>query len=236
MPATADIPVSAIVVAAGAGRRLDADVRKQYLRIAGRSVLAHTLSRFDACREVESIIAVVPPEDIEFCSQRILSEVQLRCPVHLVAGGQERQHSVFNALQALDEEKKSGLVAVHDGVRPLVDPALISSCISCAAQFGACVPGIPADDTVKKADSKNRVVETVDRNGLWMIQTPQVFAYDLLYRAHMQALTDGCRGTDDAALVERTGHRVKIVPGSRTNIKITTAADLPIVEALLGAT
>ncbi len=231
MPATADIPVSAIIVAAGKGRRLSTGVRKQYLRIAGRTILAHTLSQFDACREVGSIALVVPAADIEYCSEQILSEISLRCPVSLIAGGEERQNSVFNALEALTE--KRGLVAVHDGVRPLVAPELISLCIRCAAQFGACIPGIPADETIKKADSENWVAETVDRKGLWMVQTPQVFRYDLLHRAHLCALRDGCSGTDDATLVERTGHRVRIIPGSKINIKITTASDLQIAKALL---
>lgn len=233
MSAISDIPVSAIVVAAGEGRRLNTGVRKQYLQIAGRSILSHALARIDTCREVGSIYLVVPAADFQYCRQQILPEADLRCPVSLVAGGEERQNSVRNALEAVKE--KGGLVAVHDGVRPLVAPELISVCVSCAAQCGACIPGIPADDTIKKADSESWVTGTVDRNGLWMVQTPQVFRYDLLLRAHRQALQDGCSGTDDAALVERIGHRVKIVPGSKTNVKITTASDLRIAEALLGA-
>lgn len=232
MPAKSNIAVSAIIVAAGKGRRLDTGVRKQYLRIAGKSILAQTLTRFDICREVSSITLVVPATDIQYCSEQILSEVALRCPVNLVAGGEERQNSVFNALEAL--ERKSGLVAVHDGVRPMVTPELISSCVRCAARFGACIPGVPADDTIKKADSNNWISETVDRNGLWLIQTPQVFRYDLLHRAHLRALQDGCSGTDDAALVERIGHRVRIIPGSKVNLKITSASDLELAKALLG--
>jgi 2-C-methyl-D-erythritol 4-phosphate cytidylyltransferase len=124
---------------------------------------------------------------------------------------------------------------VHDGVRPLVDPDLVAECVRCAAQCGACVPAVPADDTIKKTDTNRWVTETVDRNGLWLVQTPQVFRTDLLHRAHQQALRDGCSGTDDAALVERMGHRVKVIAGSKINVKITTASDLKIAEALLGA-
>jgi 2-C-methyl-D-erythritol 4-phosphate cytidylyltransferase len=233
VPEGPDLPVCAIVVAAGKGKRLDTGLRKQYLQIAGRSILSHTLTRIDACRQVNSIYLVVPAADFDYCNAHILPEVRLRCPLTLVAGGEERQNSVFNALEAL--AVRSGLVAVHDGVRPLIAPELISKCIKAAARFGACIPGIPIEDTVKKADSANRVVETVDRNGLWLVQTPQVFRADLLYRAHRQAQEDGCRQTDDAALVERIGHRVAIVDGSKTNIKITTASDLEIATALLTA-
>lgn len=233
MEAKSDIPVSAIVVAAGKGRRLDTGVRKQYLRIAGRSILAHTLARIDACLHVKSIYLVVPAADFEYCRQQILPEVDLRSPLTLVAGGEERQNSVCNALKALKDS--GGLVAVHDGVRPLVAPDLVAECVRCAAQCGACVPGIPADDTIKKIDAQSWVTETVDRKGLWLVQTPQVFRADLLHRAHQQALRDGCSGTDDAALVERLGHRVKIIAGSKTNVKITTASDLKIAEALLDA-
>ena len=233
MSGQANIPVSAIIVAAGEGRRLQSGVRKQYLRIAGRTILAHTLARVDACPDISSMILVVPTADIDYCRQQILSEVQLRCPVQLISGGQERQNSVFNALKALEQD--TGLVAVHDGVRPLVEPELISQCIDAAAQYGACIPGLPAEDTIKKADSDQWVAGTVERDGLWMVQTPQVFRYDLLHQAHLQAKRDGCSGTDDAALVERIGHRVRIVAGSRANIKITTSADLQIAEALLAA-
>lgn len=231
MPPDPHLAVSAIVVAAGKGRRLDTGTRKQYLPIAGRSILSHALAGIDACREVESIFLVVPAADFGYCNDRILPEAPLRCPVTLVAGGRERQDSVFNALEALPE--KGGLVAVHDGVRPLVDPEMVSRCIRCAARFGACIPGIPADDTIKKADSEYRVAETVDRKGLWLVQTPQVFRTDLLHRAHRQAVEDGCSETDDAALVERIGRRVMIVAGSKTNVKITTASDLEIAKALL---
>ena len=116
-----------------------------------------------------------------------------------------------------------------------MDPDLVAECVRCAAEWGACVPGIPADDTIKKADSQSLVAETVDRSGLWLIQTPQVFRTDLLHHAHQKALRDGCSVTDDAALVERVGHRVKIITGSKINVKITTASDLRIAEALLGA-
>jgi 2-C-methyl-D-erythritol 4-phosphate cytidylyltransferase len=231
MPEITDIPVCAIVVAAGKGMRLDTGVRKQYLHIAGRSILSHTLTKIDACPEVGSIYLAVPAADFAYCTDRILPEASLRCPVTLVAGGEQRQNSVFNALEAIGDS--SGLVAVHDGVRPLIDPEMISRCVHAAVRFGACVPGIQADDTIKKADVENRVTETVDRNSLWLVQTPQVFRTDLLHRAHRQALLDGISGTDDASLVERIGHRVMIIAGSKTNLKITTASDLAIAEALL---
>ncbi len=232
MSAISDTSVAAIVVAAGKGSRLDAGVRKQYLQIAGRSILSHTLARIDPCPQVASIHLAVPAADFEYCRRQILPEADLRCAVTLVAGGEERQNSVCNALEVLQD--KTGLVAVHDGVRPLITPDLVTECVRCAAQSGACVPAIPADETIKKADTRRWVTETVDRDGLWLVQTPQVFYTELLLRAHRQATRDGCSGTDDASLVERLGHRVRLITGSKINIKITTASDLPIAEALLG--
>jgi 2-C-methyl-D-erythritol 4-phosphate cytidylyltransferase len=223
--------VSAIIVAAGKGQRMHTGIRKQYLPIAGRTVLGHTLNKIDACEDIDSIYLVVPEEDFAYCRKKVLSPANLRKPAHLVAGGKQRQNSVYNGLEAL--EQKRGLVVVHDGVRPLIEPQQISSCIAVAQDNGACILGIPAFDTIKRVDDANTIETTINRECLWLAQTPQVFRYNILHRAHRKAITDGYAGTDDALLVERIGYRVKIISGSKTNLKITTTEDLAIAEALL---
>jgi 2-C-methyl-D-erythritol 4-phosphate cytidylyltransferase len=223
--------VSAIIVAAGKGRRMHAGTRKQYLTVAGRTVLGHTLKKFDVCDDVDSIYLVVPEEDFDYCREKVLSPANLRKPTHLVVGGKQRQNSVFNGLKAL--EQKRGLVVVHDGVRPLIEPQQISSCIAEAQESGACILGIPAFDTIKRVDDANTIEATINRECLWLAQTPQVFRYKILHRAHQKAISDGFAGTDDALLVERIGYRVKIITGSKTNLKITTTEDLAIAQALL---
>jgi 2-C-methyl-D-erythritol 4-phosphate cytidylyltransferase len=223
--------VSAIIVAAGQGRRMQSGTRKQYLTVAGRPVLGHTLIKFDACDDIDSIYVVVPQEDFDYCREKVISPANLRKPIHLVAGGNQRQKSVFNGLEALTP--KRGLVVVHDGVRPLIEPRQISSCIATARQSGACILGIPAFDTIKRVDEADTIAATMNRECLWLAQTPQVFRYKILHRAHQKAITDGFAGTDDALLVERIGYGVKIITGSKTNLKITTAEDLAIAQALL---
>lgn len=210
---------------------MQAGIRKQYLTIAGRTVLGHTLNKFYTCEDIDSIYLVVPEEDFDYCRKKVLSTANLCKPTQLVAGGRQRQNSVFNGLEAL--EQKGGLVVVHDGVRPFIEPQQISSCIAEAQAGGACILGIPAFDTIKRVDNANAIETTLNRERLWLAQTPQVFRYKILYRAHQKAISDGFAGTDDALLVERIGYRVKIITGSKTNLKITTTEDLAIAEALL---
>jgi len=223
--------VTAIIVAAGKGRRMQSGTRKQYITIAGRTVLGHTLKKFDACDDIDSIYLVVAQEDFDYCREKVLLPTNLHKSTHLVAGGKQRQNSVFNGLEAL--EQKRGLVVVHDGVRPLIEPQQISGCIAEAQQSGACILGIRAFDTIKRTDDAGTIEATLNRECLWLAQTPQVFHYKILHRAHRKAIDDGFAGTDDALLVERIGYRVKIITGSKTNLKITTAEDLAIAEALL---
>jgi 2-C-methyl-D-erythritol 4-phosphate cytidylyltransferase len=225
--------VSAVIVAAGRGVRMQSDIRKQYLRVAGRPVLVHTLLKFDVCPLIDQICLVVPDDDLDFCRRRLLSGASIKKPVKFVAGGWHRQQSVYNGLKSLDHE--NGLVAIHDGVRPLVDPLLITACIQAAETSGACAPGIPAYDTIKRVSDEGTIAGTLERKGLWLIQTPQVFRYAIIIEAHDRALRDGYVGTDDATLVERLGFPVTIISGSKSNIKVTTAEDLTMAAALLKA-
>ena len=225
--------VSAVIVAAGRGVRMQSDTRKQYLKVAGRPVLVHTLLKFDVCPLIDQICLVVPDDDLDFCRRRLLLGSQIKKPVKFVAGGRHRQQSVYNGLKSLDH--KNGLVAIHDGVRPLIDPLLITACIRAAETSGASAPGIPAYDTIKRVSGQGTIAGTVARKGLWLVQTPQVFRYAIIIEAHDRALHDDYVGTDDAALVERLGFPVTLISGSKSNIKVTTAEDLTMAAALLKA-
>jgi 2-C-methyl-D-erythritol 4-phosphate cytidylyltransferase len=223
--------VSALIVAAGRGVRMQSDTRKQYLQVAGRPILVHTLMKFDVCPLIDHICIVVPDDDLDFCRRRLIAGGPLKNPVQFVAGGRHRQQSVYNGLKSLDHKK--GLVAIHDGVRPLIDPLLITACIKAAETNGACAPGIPVYDTIKRVSGAAIIAGTVERKGLWLIQTPQVFRYAVIAEAHERALRDGYLGTDDASLVERLGLPVTLISGSKSNIKVTTAEDLTMAAALL---
>jgi 2-C-methyl-D-erythritol 4-phosphate cytidylyltransferase len=223
--------VYAIIVAAGKGIRLKDAVRKQYVTLDGIPILGRTLNIFDSCQRVNQIIVVVPKEDLDFCRNEILMAAKLQTDVILVAGGAERQDSVFNGLKAIESD--DGIVLIHDGVRPFVSPAHLVACITGAAELGACILGIAAFDTVKKVNSKNEITQTLKRETLWLAQTPQAFNVKLIKKAHEAAKQEGFIGTDDAALVERLGQVVKIMPGSRSNIKITNREDLKLARAIL---
>jgi len=225
----------AVIVAGGSGLRMKHRLRKQYLLLGNQPVLSHTLQAFINCKEINAICLVVPQDDIDFCRQNILPHFAL-CTLHfaltLVSGGKERQDSVYNALCAIDAAAED-IVLIHDGVRPFVSSELISACIAGASEFGACIPGISAFDTLKQVGESGYIEKTLDRQKIRLAQTPQAFRYDLIRKAHEAARHDGIIGTDDASLTERLGHRVKLIPGTRLNIKITSPEDLILAKAIL---
>ena len=223
--------VWAIIVAAGQGRRMGDAVRKQYHEMAGLPVISHTLRVFDTCTVIDEVVLCVPREDIDFCREELIKPANLNKNINLIAGGETRQESVFNGLEAIDSD--DGIIVIHDGVRPFVTPGQISACVQGAANHGACILGIPAFDTLKRVADNDRIIETVDRKGIWMAQTPQAFQSDLIIRAHQHARQKGHRATDDASLLEHIGIEVKIIPGSRDNLKITDPDDLQLARALL---
>jgi len=218
--------VFAIIVAAGKGERMRQTVRKQYLELAGKPLIGHTLATFGACKKIDKVILVVPQADFSVCEQ-MADRLNLPEKPVLITGGNERQISVYNGLCAIDTiAKADDIVVIHDGVRPFVTLALLNACIDGANQTGACITGIPAFDTLKRIDQNECVQETIPRKMIRMVQTPQAFEYHLLKSAHVMALKQGFTGTDDAALVENYGARVKMINGSRFNIKITTEEDM----------
>ena len=222
--------VSAIIVAAGKGVRMKGRMRKQYLDLSGRPVLVHSIMTFDACSLIEEIVIVVPEEEIDYCQKNIVSLLDLKTKVNLISGGGQRQDSVYNGLQAID--KITDVVVIHDGVRPFIHLEDLTACIIGARDFGACILGIPASDTLKRVNKSGIIEGTLFRENIWLAQTPQAFRYDLIAKAHETARGDGYIGTDDASLVERLGKDVKIINGSKFNIKITTQEDLDVARAM----
>ena len=223
--------VSAVIVAAGKGTRMNHDIRKQYLLLAGRPILTHTLMVFEACEQIDQIVVVIPEDDFDFCQKTVINPLNLKEKICLVRGGTRRQDSVYNGLASLDP--KTEIVVIHDGVRPFVTVENLSDCILAARATGACILGIPAGDTVKRVNQYGIVEATLARDEIWLAQTPQAFAYDVILKAHATARKAGYSGTDDALLVERLGIDVKVITGSPKNIKITSPEDLILAQAIL---
>lgn len=220
----------AIIAAGGSGRRMGKEINKVFLPLAGRPVLAHSAAALAGCPEVDSLVVVIAPGE-EAAATAVLAGQNLAKPWQVVAGGSERQYSVANALTAVPADAE--IILVHDGARPLVEPAIVSAAIAAARENGAAGVAVPVKDTIKQV-AGGIIAATPDRAGLWAMQTPQVFAAELLRQAYEAAARDGWLATDDAALVERLGAKVAIVKGSYRNLKITTPEDLAVAEALLG--
>lgn len=218
-----------VIVAAGRGARMGTKESKQYLRLADKPILVHTLELFQRMDLIREIALVVGHEDIDRC-RAWTREYGLSKVAHVLEGGSERQHSVLRGLRALEG---SEWVMVHDGVRPLVSEASVEACCEAALASGASVLAVPVKDTIKQVDEAGVIVATPDRRLLWAIQTPQAFRRELLLKAHEQAAAEGFLGTDDAMVVERLGVPVTVAEGEYTNIKITTPEDLPYAEFLL---
>ena len=206
-------------------------VRKQYIALDGIPILSRTLGVFDRCDLIDQIIIAVPKDDIDYCRNDIIPAARMKKGANLVIGGTRRQDSVYNSLKTIETD--NDIVLIHDGVRPFVNPEHLVACIKSAQKHGACILGIPAFDTVKHVNPKNEIIDTQKRDTLWLAQTPQAFQLELIKRAHEIAKQEGFRGTDDASLVERLGGIVKIIPGSRSNIKITNQEDLKLAQAIL---
>jgi 2-C-methyl-D-erythritol 4-phosphate cytidylyltransferase len=214
----------AIIVSAGKGQRFTEGKKKQYYLLADKPILAYTLDQFETCPLIRSVLLVVGQEDMDFSLKEIVEKYRYRKIAQIIPGGKRRQDSVKNGMDAL--AKDAEIVVIHDGVRPFVTRAMIEDSIYSAERFGAAVVAMPVKDTIKMAHPDGTVLKTLDRETLWQAQTPQTFQAKLIKEAYYKATEDGFVGTDDASLVERLGVKVHILPGSYTNIKITTPEDL----------
>jgi 2-C-methyl-D-erythritol 4-phosphate cytidylyltransferase len=222
--------VVALIPAAGKGKRMGGSMEKQFFLLDGKSILAHTLSPFEASSRVDRIIIIAPAQSISHCWKKIVRPFEYKKVSQIIKGGQYRQDSVRMGLEAI--EGSCDLVMIHDGARPFVTIDIIERAIDATEIHSATVAAVPAQDTIKAVQG-GVVSKTFSRGALWQIQTPQTFSYDLILRAHREALKDGYLGTDDASLVERLGHPVKVLMGSHRNLKVTTPEDLHIAKAML---
>jgi 2-C-methyl-D-erythritol 4-phosphate cytidylyltransferase len=233
--------VTVIIPAAGLGTRMapvpsgksgNAAPSKQFTELGGTPILLHTLRKFAASPEISGICVALRANEIDGFRKRLEKEAKdvLQKKVQLVEGGEHRQHSVANALAAISAAEDD-VILVHDAVRPFVTPEIIRAVIQAAQKYGAALAGLPAVDTVKLVDRTAEgalIAATVPRERVVMAQTPQGFRYGVIKKAFDEATADGFLGTDEAALVERSGHQVAVVMGSPRNIKITTPGDMEL--------
>lgn len=214
--------VAVVIPAGGVGRRLGRRAPKQFLRLGGSSILTITVGHFVRHPAVVAVVVAAPAEHVAR-TRRTLGGMRGPIQAQVVTGGAERQESVWLGLQAVPGS--AAIVVVHDAVRPFITRALLDQVIAAARADGAAICALPIAETVKRV--QDGIVEsTVDRRGLWAVQTPQAFRAVLLREAHEKARRDGFVGTDDSMLVERLGHRVGVVSGLADNMKITTPDDL----------
>ena len=212
----------ALIPAGGIGTRLGRRTPKQFLTLGGGSILAATVAHFARHPAIGAIVVAAPAAHVKRCRLALRSVGRGRA-IPIVPGGPTRQESVWLALQAAPDDV--GLVIVHDAVRPFITRGLIDAVVGAARRAGAAICALPVAETVKRVRG-DEVEATIDRTGLWTVQTPQAFRAALLREAHEKARRDGVMGTDDATLVERLGHPVKVVRGLEGNLKITTPEDL----------
>lgn len=225
---------AAIVLAAGNGKRMGSNIKKQYMLIEDKPVIYYSLKTFQESF-VDEIILVVSTGDIGYCQKQIVERYGFDKVHFLVEGGKERYHSVAAGLQCL---KECDYVFIHDGARPMVTQEMLNRLLACVEVERACVAGMPVKDTIKIADENGFIAQTPERKFVWLVQTPQAFEFSLIRNAYEQLLEreqelldKGISVTDDAMVVESlTGYRVKLVEGSYENMKITTPEDMKIAE------
>ena len=221
---------TAIIVAAGKGTRMGPDVDKLFLEIAGKPVVIHTWQRFDAAKCIDEIVVVVR-DGMQPAFVELARQFQLTKKFRLVAGGKERQDSVWNGLEAVAHGTK--IVAIQDGARPCTSEALIEATIAAARETGAAVAAQPVTDTIKESADGKLVDRTPDRSKLWAVQTPQTFRLEIIRRALSEVRRQGLLVTDDTAACELIGQAVRLVTSAAPNPKVTRPEDVPYIEMLL---
>ena len=221
--------VIAIVPAAGMGKRFGEGTNKPFASLGDKPLIIWAVEALQSLPEVAEIIPAVKEADVKPC-RRLFEEFLITKIRRIAPGGRERQDSVFNGLTLIQD--KTAVVLVHDGVRPLIEPSVIKKVLQQLNGCDGVVVGVPLKDTVKEVRD-GIVTNTPKRDMLWAVQTPQIFHFRALYDAYEKAMADSFYSTDDSALVERNGGKIRVVPGSYTNIKVTTPEDLLIAEVFL---
>lgn len=228
-----DNSLRVVVAAAGTGRRMGGRISKQYLLLDDRPILAHCIEVLQNSPVVEKIVVVADQRELDYCRTEIVEKHRRQKVQAVIAGGRERQDSVYLGLKALGPDTK--WVAVHDGARPFLTPQLLYDLYEAAIAYGAAVPGIMPKDTMKEIDQEGLVVRTLERSALAAVQTPQIFDFHKLLQAYEGAWRDNYYGTDDASLFEKYAGRVKVIEGDINNIKITHPQDLVWARAFIKA-
>ncbi len=222
--------ITAIVPAAGRGTRLGATVPKQFIELEGRPVLVHCLGVLDNVELISAIIVSASQSETEII-RKMIKDFCIKKVTDVVEGGKERTQSVRNAFNRISS---ADYVLIHDAVRPFITESAVVDVIHAGISYGAAISAVPVTDTVKFADKDNIIVKNIERNGLWLAQTPQVFSYDLLSEAYRMYDRNPVEATDESGIMELQGTKVKIVQGSIFNIKITTESDLILAKLIAG--
>lgn len=225
--------VTAIVLAAGKGSRMNSDIPKQYLTLLGKPVLFYSLQAFEESA-VDEIILVTGSGEQEYCKKEIVEKYQIKKVTQIVEGGAERYISVHHGLKAADD---AAYVLIHDGARPLISSFVINEAIHCVKETGACVVGMPVKDTIQMVDENGKICATPDRSRTWIAQTPQCFTYELALSSYNEAIRKKDKTiTDDAMVVQRYGNaQINMLKGGYENLKVTTPEDIVVAECFLKA-
>jgi len=222
--------VTAIIPAAGKGKRMGGSVSKQFLSINGKPILIHTLERINSIKLIDEIILVLSEEKVEWGEKKIKEKYRIAKVRKVVKGGEKRQDSVYAGLKEVDE--KSDVIVVHDGVRPFFSSLLIPKAIQFLKRYDGVIEALPLYDTIKEVDNDKVILKTLERERLYRVQTPQIFHHSILKKAFAHAFKKGLWATDEAGLVEKIGGKIKVLKGSQYNIKITNPEDMVFAKAI----
>lgn len=223
--------VCAIVAAAGQGKRLGTQIPKPFVMLNNYPIIYYSLNVLSESEVIDYILVIVAKDRVVYCQQEVVEKYKFSKIYNVIEGGEHRQDSIYNGLKKVLPD--TDLILIHDGARPFVTHQLIERTIAEAKEIGAAIVGVPPVDTIKSINDEQWVGETLDRDKLVMIQTPQVFRYTLLKDAYEKAYQENFYATDDALLVKRIGGKIKLVDGDYENIKITVPYDLLVAEAIL---
>lgn len=223
--------ITAIIAAGGNGKRLSNRLSKQYLPLNNKPILIYSIEKFALHGKINDIIVVVPQAEMQRSRALIEKYIPAQKEIRLIPGGATRQQSVFNGLRSCKAD--TNIVLIHDGARPFVTEQMIEGCIEEMQTYQACSAGVPVINTIKQADDAGKVTQTIDRQGLWEVQTPQCFHFPMIYELHKRAKENDISVTDDCSLAEIYDIDVKMIKGSYENIKITVARDLFTAQGII---
>ena len=220
--------ITAIILMAGVGKRMNSDVPKQYIMVKDKPIIYYTIKAFEESN-IDDIVLVTGKDDVEYCKNNIVRHFGFQKIIKVVAGGKERYNSVYNGLEAIDE---SSYVLIHDGARPCINKNQINHMIDKVKENKACIMGVQVKDTIKIVDDNDNIIDSPDRAYIWQAQTPQAFEFNIIKKAYKHIIDNvvGCKVTDDAAVwCMYTNEPVKMIMGTYENIKVTTPYDMEIV-------